>query len=292
MTDHVERRSLYCAATMSAASSGTNGSDSSSPKERSRVLRRVRDRSRIGKKASRRKSVVVSRRSRNVVQPSRAAIPDSLTTDRRQASLRIPPDTSVHPDPQSPSDVLVAMDCEMVSTRKGSALAHCTILSYDGEILFHEYVRPNDLILDYRTRWSGILPHHMKRALLHDDAVARIKRILDGKICIGHDLSQDFSVIGLTYERERTRDTVCFKPLRTLAGLVSDRHPSLRNLALRLLDREIQIGCHDSLEDARAALDLYRKHENMWESYLVEQNWDKAVWLQDQYWPQEIVAQC
>ena len=185
---------------------------------------------------------------------------------------------------------LVALDCEMVSTRHGSALAQCSIISYDGETLFHSYVRPSELITDYRTRWSGVRPHHMKWAVPHEAAVDEIRRILNGKIVIGHDLVHDLAAIRISISKHRTRDTAHFKPLRTLAGLISNQNPSLKKLALRLLSRQIQVGCHNSLEDAVAALDLYRKYERLWENHLVEQEWDTAVWLQDCFWPKEIVT--
>ena len=277
--------------------------DPTSPRERSDVLKRVKDRGRLAKRRTNRKKRFI--RLKNALEASNSETsdcerfieasrlsPPSTAAEVGRTIDNSTPVTSTHSERVSLFTKIVALDCEMVATRRGSALAQCTILSYNGEILFHEYVRPPGLIVDYRTRWSGILPHHMKCAIPHKVAVKRIKGILAGKVCVGHDLSQDFSVIGMSYSRNQTRDTARFKPLRTLAGLVSNQHPSLKNLALHLLDRKIQDGCHNSLEDARAALDLYRKHEELWESYLVEQNWDKAVWLQDQYWPQEIVAQC
>ena len=280
----------------------TGGVDSTSSKEQSHVLRRVRDRGKLTKRLSRRKSCTTfcprSKQQKLSTDESTDDTPfteNSLTRSSpwlsRKQRLSDPSPLMNASSPSKPVE-LVALDCEMVETRNGSALAQCSIVSYDGEVLFHEYVRPVELIVDYRTRWSGILPHHMKCALPHDEAVTRIIEILSGKICIGHDLWQDFSVIGLTYQKSFTRDTVRFKPLRTLAGLAANQNPSLRNLALHLLNRRIQIGSHDSLEDARTALDLYRKYEHLWENYLVEQDWDKAVWLQDQFWPQEIVAQC
>ena len=268
--------------------------DRNDSKEQLNVLKRVRDGGRLAKRSARQKGCTISRGTKHVLQSSSAdrialeTLPDTLPTEPRHVTLPTSPATGSE---HVPCD-LVALDCEMVATRTGSALAQCTILSYDGDVLFHEYVRPTGPIVDYRTRWSGVLPHHMKRAVLHEEAVIRIKAILDGKVCIGHDLPQDFSVIGISFRRNKTRDTAFFKPLRTLAGLVPNQPPSLRNLALCLLDRKIQTGAHNSLEDARAALDIYRKHEQLWETHLVEQNWDKTVWLQDQYWPQEIVAQC
>uniref|UniRef100_A0A8C5TL59 Exonuclease domain-containing protein n=1 Tax=Malurus cyaneus samueli TaxID=2593467 RepID=A0A8C5TL59_9PASS len=63
---------------------------------------------------------------------------------------------------------LVAMDCEMVGTGPGgrtSSLARCSIVTYEGDIVYDRYVRPEAPIVDYRTRWSGIRRHHMDKAV-------------------------------------------------------------------------------------------------------------------------------
>lgn len=255
------------------------------------VLKRVINRGRLAKRGNnRRKSCITSRRPRSVSSPETSESNDHKVLPEKPGCLQSPQlSWEKH---LAHSGNIVALDCEMVATRSGSALAQCSILSYKGEVLFHNYIRPVDLIVDYRTRWSGILPLHMKSAMPHQLAVNQIKKILEDKICVGHDLCHDFSVLGISFMRSHVRDTAHFKPLRTLAGLVSNQNPSLRNLARHLLKREIQTGCHNSLEDARAALDLYQKHEKLWETYIVEHGRDRAVWLQDQYWPQEIATQC
>lgn len=69
--------------------------------------------------------------------------------------------------PPAPSK-LVAMDCEMVGTGPGgrtSALARCSIVTYEGDVVYDQYVRPEAPIVDYRTRWSGIRPRHMANAV-------------------------------------------------------------------------------------------------------------------------------
>ena len=288
----------------------TNGV-SASPTERPRVLRRVGEKGRLGKRGSRRKSAgrprLAVRTTQLLVHSSSAGSTDVDTdTESSQSSRPSSPPTSradhvpsiattpaavvaeeMHRNPRAGE--LVALDCEMVSTRHGSALAQCSIVAYGGETLFHAYIRPAEPITDYRTRWSGILPHHMKRAMPHETAVARIRKILRGKVIIGHDLTHDLSAIGISPPKHETRDTAYFKPLRSLAGLDLNHNPSLKNLALRLLGRVIQVGSHNSLEDALAALGVYRKHECLWEKYLVEQEWDRAVWLQDQFWPKDII---
>ena len=185
---------------------------------------------------------------------------------------------------ESSSRLIVAVDCEMVSVANKSALAKCTIIDFEDRVLFDDYVRPEQQIRDYRTKWSGIRPHHMKIALPHREAVRKIKTILEGCVVIGHDLGHDFAAIGMTHPRGNTRDTAKFPPLRELAGLKRNWSPSLRNLALCLLGRQIQCGSHCSLEDARAALDIYRKYAAAWEKHLL----DKKFWFHDQFWPEDI----
>lgn len=53
----------------------------------------------------------------------------------------------------------VGIDCEMVGIGpegKQSALARVSIVDFDGNILYDEYVRPPSYVTDFRTQWSGI----------------------------------------------------------------------------------------------------------------------------------------
>lgn len=62
----------------------------------------------------------------------------------------------------------VAIDCEMVGTGpcgRVSELARCSVVSYNGDVLYDKYVRPEMPIVDYRTRWSGITRQHMRKAI-------------------------------------------------------------------------------------------------------------------------------
>lgn len=62
----------------------------------------------------------------------------------------------------------MAIDCEMVGTGPGgctSSLARCSIVGYEGDVLYDSYVRPTEPIVDYRTRWSGIRKKHMVNAV-------------------------------------------------------------------------------------------------------------------------------
>ncbi|XP_065884997.1 interferon-stimulated gene 20 kDa protein-like [Dysidea avara] len=180
----------------------------------------------------------------------------------------------------------VALDCEMVGVgdKKSSALARCTIVNYNGEVIYNSYIKPNQCVTDYRTPWSGIRPWHLKTAVPHQVALSDIKKILSSKIIVGHDLSNDFNVLGFSLPSHQRRDTAKYRNLRRLAGLCCQ--PSLKVLAHRLLGRRIQKGSHCSLEDARATLDIYKLMEQEWESEFQESSLN---FFNDSFWPDDIL---
>lgn len=77
------------------------------------------------------------------------------------------PSSFLRQTPQKPVK-RVAIDCEMVGTGpsgKTSELARCTVVSYDGDVIYDKYILPEYPIVDYRTRWSGITQKHMRKAI-------------------------------------------------------------------------------------------------------------------------------
>ena len=182
-------------------------------------------------------------------------------------------------------DQIVAIDCEMVGVAPSlkSALARCSIVNYHGDIVWDHYVLPSQPIMDYRTKWSGIRHYHMTGAVPEEDALPIIKQKLKGKIVVGHDLKHDFSVLHYAHPPSLVRDTSCYVPLRTLAHLPLEHPPGLKKLALNLLDRSIQTGSHDSVEDAQTCLDLYKVIEGQWENEMGD-----TLFLTDKYWPKSL----
>lgn len=65
------------------------------------------------------------------------------------------------------SMVAVAMDCEMVGLgpSRESGLARCSLVDFDGLVIYDKFIRPEGEITDYRTRVSGIRPQHMEKAI-------------------------------------------------------------------------------------------------------------------------------
>ncbi|NXA43869.1 I20L2 protein, partial [Eudromia elegans] len=174
--------------------------------------------------------------------------------------------------PAAPSKV-VAIDCEMVGTGPGgriSDLARCSIVSYDGDVLYDRYVRPPNPIVDYRTRWSGIRRQHMVNAVPFGKAQREILRLLSGKIVVGHAICNDFKALKYFHPQSLTRDTSKMPLLNRKGGFPENTSISLKRLTKQLLNKDIQVGKsgHSSVEDARATMELYKVVEAEWEQHL------------------------
>ena len=96
--------------------------------------------------------------------------------------------------PQNLPGKMVAIDCEMVGTGpKGrvSSLARCSIVNYNGDVLYDEYVLPPCYIVNYRTRWSGIRKCHMVNATPFKTARSQVRSVgRDSRERSGEDFQQ------------------------------------------------------------------------------------------------------
>lgn len=170
---------------------------------------------------------------------------------------------------------MVAVDCEMVGTGpKGrvSSLARCSIVNYNGDVLYDDYVLPPCHIVDYRTRWSGIRKSHMAKATPFKIARSQILKILKGKIVIGHAIHNDYKALQYFHPKSLTRDTSQIPLLNRKADCPENVTLSLKHLTKKLLHRDIQAGKsgHSSVEDAQATMELYKLVEVEWEQHLAQ----------------------
>ena len=114
---------------------------------------------------------------------------------------------------------------------------------------------------------SGVRSAHMARARPFKLVQGEVARLLDGRILVGHALSNDLKALMLTHPKHMMRDTALYAPLRRSAGLHTQPH-ALRHLAREHLGMVIQTGEHSPLEDAVAALRVYKEHREQWERSL------------------------
>ncbi|XP_043846182.1 apoptosis-enhancing nuclease [Dromiciops gliroides] len=204
----------------------------------------------------------------------------------------------------------VAIDCEMVGTGPGgrvSELARCSVVSYHGDVLYDKYIRPETPIVDYRTRWSGITRQHMQNAIPFRVAQKEILKLLKGKLVVGHALHNDFRALKYFHPRRQTRDTLSVPSLINQTGFpIRAQSSSLKNLALQLLNKRIQVGQHghSSVEDAITAMELYRLVEVQWEQKEAsshpsncedspqDSGTDIEHYMEDQFWLEDQTEGC
>ncbi|KAK1932829.1 exonuclease family protein [Babesia divergens] len=114
---------------------------------------------------------------------------------------------------------------------------------------------------DYLTRFSGIhqgdldLKSSVHWLTTRKAIYMKIRYLIDaGCKILGHGLEQDFKMLNIVVPQDQIIDTV------ELYRLPGKRYISLQFLAAQVLNQRIQQDEHDSIEDAKTALDLYRKY--------------------------------
>ena len=137
----------------------------------------------------------------------------------------------------------------------------------EGECCIDDYVRAVEPVHDYLTRYSGLVAgdldagtsrHHLTTLKA---TYLKLRYLADlGCRFVGHGLKNDFRMINIILPPEQVLDTV------HLFRLPGQRFFSLRFLSAYLLKQDIQAETHDSIEDARAALDLYKVYLRLQES--------------------------
>ena len=163
---------------------------------------------------------------------------------------------------------VISLDCEMVGCGidgSRSVLARASIVNYHGSTLYDCFVQPpeGEIVADYRTHVSGIRPGDLDppRAIPFAKAQEEVADLLKGRTVVAHSVVNDLQVLRLTHPAHLIRDTAHF-PL-----LCPERQRSLRALVVERLGWiDFQAGEHDSVEDARAVMCLYRSVEEEWEA--------------------------
>ncbi|ORZ06801.1 ubiquitin carboxyl-terminal hydrolase-domain-containing protein, partial [Lobosporangium transversale] len=136
-----------------------------------------------------------------------------------------------------------------------------------------DYIATSEPVVDYLTEFSGIQPGDLdpnvsKHTLVPlKVAYKRLRVLVDmGCIFVGHGLRQDFRIINILVPPEQVKDTVDIFHIKN-----RQRKISLRFLVWYLLHQDIQSETHNSIEDARTALALYKKHLELKESGLFQE---------------------
>lgn len=125
-----------------------------------------------------------------------------------------------------------------------------------------DYIVVEEPIEDYITSYSGIEkgdldPYMSKKSLTYLEVAYRKLWLLlqIGVIFVGHGLANDFRAINIQVPEDQVRDTLILYSKKEVK-----RKLGLKFLTYMILGKNVQTGNHNSIEDARSALDLYDKY--------------------------------
>eukprot|EP00092_Neocalanus_flemingeri_P006938 GFUD01007490.1.p1 GENE.GFUD01007490.1~~GFUD01007490.1.p1 ORF type:complete len:683 (+),score=120.71 GFUD01007490.1:255-2303(+) len=147
------------------------------------------------------------------------------------------------------------LDCEMCYTPAGLELTKVTVVGIDGRLVYESLVTPDNEIIDFNTRFSGIAAKDLAVAGQTKN-LKEVQNDLMGfinadTIMVGHGLENDLRALNIIHGV--VLDTAVVFP--HFYGLPFRR--SLRSLVSSYLKRDIQASWgHDSYEDARACIEL------------------------------------
>ncbi|CAE6440046.1 unnamed protein product [Rhizoctonia solani] len=138
-------------------------------------------------------------------------------------------------------------------------------------------------VVNYRTSSTGLQPQDLTGpdAVSFSDAQAMAAHLLRGRIVVGHSLWLDLQasswhVLGISHPACDTRDVGLYLPFRT-ALKTPNQVIGLQTLVWQLMRRKIQANHHNPVENARAAMDLFRSHEADWQKTVSTGQWPCAL---------------
>ncbi|GAB7363775.1 hypothetical protein MBLNU230_g4343t1 [Neophaeotheca triangularis] len=175
------------------------------------------------------------------------------------------PDDQIQKGSLTAGRTIYAIDCEMcITSPEGvlppvSSLTRITLVDWEGKVVLDEFVKPKDPVTDYLTAYSGVTAAKLEgvTTTMEDIQKKLLEIITPQTILVGQSLNGDLKALQFTHPF--IIDTALVFPHPKGPPLKS----SLKFLAKKYLGRDIQQGHgtsgHDSVEDARACLDLVKQ---------------------------------
>ncbi|KAF8922272.1 hypothetical protein CPB85DRAFT_35856 [Mucidula mucida] len=150
-------------------------------------------------------------------------------------------------------------------------VARVSITDYRGRVLLDTLVRPTHPVQDYRTTETGYTAGSFANAPSFQDVQNRVSTIIRNKILVGHCLWKFLSVLGISHPAIETRDLALFLPLRE--RLKQRSIVDLSTLMHYFMGRNVGLHYEDSVEEARATIDLFRSCEEVFEGSIHSGEW-------------------
>ncbi|KZT75107.1 hypothetical protein DAEQUDRAFT_748210 [Daedalea quercina L-15889] len=185
--------------------------------------------------------------------------------------------------PMPAPEMILGISCTCVGCGPGGGtpmIARVAIVNYQAQTVYDTYVQPTIEVSDYRTGTTGIEPGHLDPshgAETFSEVQDEVKRIIKGKVIVGHSLWLDLSVLGLPHPAVNTRDVALYQPFKNALRGSTNQVIGLQTLMWHLMRRRVQDGKVDALENARAVMDLYRSHGPDWEGAVSKGQWPCSI---------------
>ncbi|CAI7602075.1 unnamed protein product [Penicillium glandicola] len=207
----------------------------------------------------------------------------------RRPSKKPPPKTGHFRQVPRSSDGLpkrraIVLDCEMVQVEAGRReLAFLSAIDFlTGEVLIDNYVQPKSKVVNWDSRFSGVTPGAMNKAIKKGTALngwegarSKLWEFMDSEtVLVGHSLNNDLDVLGIIHwnivDSSIITSEAVFYTVHASESL--SRTWSLKALTNELVNYDIQVGKqgHSALEDAHATRDIviwclrYPEHLKVW----------------------------
>jgi len=148
---------------------------------------------------------------------------------------------------------LLAIDCEMCRTLDGLELTRISVVDEECNVIYDTFVKPEREIVDYLTCYSGITKAILDpiTTTLKDVHEHLSKLISEDTILVGHSFENDLKALKICHSK--VIDTSILFP-----HAIGPGKQSLKSLVFQHLNRVIQTGSHDSIQDAVAAMQLLK----------------------------------
>ena len=154
-------------------------------------------------------------------------------------------------------DRTIFMDAEFVQSENKLLPASVSIINYEGKVVFNRIIKPQEDITNYVTRITGFNKEIINKGMPETAASIMINKIIEGKLIVGADLSQDFNVLNINRDNLiGIRDLSTCKTLRNKMN-IQDHRISLAKMVQYFFQLQIHKNVHNSLEDAKFIRDVY-----------------------------------
>lgn len=144
---------------------------------------------------------------------------------------------------------IVALDVEKVLTTAGKELGRVTVVDGCGEAVYDRIIRPENPVVDYLTRYSGLTKNIVDSGIDVQTARKEVRELIGSStVIVGHGIENDLSSLELYHDRIIDTAHLFLNP--------DGRKISLVQLSRKYLNKTIQTDTHDSRIDALTCLHL------------------------------------